>query len=106
MVNTPIKEICDMSVMELTEKTTEVIKIAALNLWGTDRERTNIAIDECAQKMKNIRLLVDKNKLNDALDNIGVAFRAMVMLREISDIKVANKNEKDIALEMLDSDDE
>jgi hypothetical protein len=56
--------------------------------------------------MKNIRLLADKNKLNDALDNIGVAFRAMVMLREISDIKVANKNEKDIALEMLDSDDE
>ena len=50
MVNTPIKEICDMSVMELTEKTTEVIKIAALNLWGTDRERTNIAMMNALKK--------------------------------------------------------
>ena len=38
--------------MELIEKISETIKIAALNLWGTDRERTNVAIDECAQKMK------------------------------------------------------
>jgi hypothetical protein len=38
-----------------------------------DRERTNVAIDECTQKMKNIRLLVDKSKLQDAIDNIGIA---------------------------------
>ena len=48
------KEIRDMNVMELIEKISETTKIAALNLWGTNRERTNIAIDECAQKMKNI----------------------------------------------------
>ena len=48
------KEIRDMDVMELIEKINETTKIAALNLWGTKRERTNVAIDECAQKMKNI----------------------------------------------------
>ncbi len=106
MVDTPKKEIRDMNVMELIEKISETTKIAALNLWGTDRERTNIAVDECAQKMKNIRLLADKSKLQDALDNIGIAFRVMEMLTEINDTKVANKNVKDIVLEMLDSDDE
>ena len=63
MVNTPKKEIRDMNVMELIERISETTKIAALNLWGTDRERTNVAIDECAQKMKNIRLLAGKSKL-------------------------------------------
>ena len=87
-----------MNVMELIEKISETTKIAALNLWGTNRERTNIAIDECAQKMKNIRLLADKSKLQDALDNIGIALRVMEMLTEINDTKVANKN--------VDSDDE
>ena len=48
----PKKDIKDMNVMELIEEITETTKIAALNLWGTNRERTNIAIDECAQKMK------------------------------------------------------
>ncbi len=61
----------------------EVTKIAALNLWGTDRERTNIAIDKCAQSMKDIRLKANRRKLNDALDNIGVAFRAMEMLTKL-----------------------
>ncbi len=55
MVDTPKTGIRDMNVMELIEKISETTKIAALNLCGTDRERTNIAIDECAQEMKNIR---------------------------------------------------
>ena len=106
MVDTPKKEIRDMNVMDLIEKISETTKIAALNLWGTNGKRTNIAIDECAQEMKNIRLLVDKSKLKDAIDNIGIAFRFMEMLTETNDTKAANKNVKDIVLEMLDNDDE
>ncbi len=106
MVDTPKKEIQDMNVVELIEKISETIKIAALNLWGTNRERTNIAIDECAQKRKDTRLLADKSRRQDAVDNIGVAFRVMEMLMETNDTKIANKNVKDIALEMLVSDDE
>ncbi len=106
VVDTPKKEIQHMNVMELIEKISETTKIAALNLWGTNRERTNVAIDECAQKMKNIRLLADKSKLRDAIDNIGIPFRVMETLTEINDTKVANKNVKDIVLEMLDSNDE
>ncbi len=106
VVDTPKKEIQDMNVMELIEKISETTKIAALNLWGTSRERTNIAIDECAQKMIDIRLLADKSRLQDAIVNIGVAFRVMEMLTETNDTKIANKNAKDIASEMLVSDDE
>ncbi len=106
MVDTPKKETQDMNVMELTERISETIKIAALNLWGTNKERTNVAINDCAQKMKDIRLLADKSRLQDAVDNIGVAFRVMEMLTEISDARVANKNAKDIASEMLVSDNE
>ncbi len=95
-----------MNVMELIEKISETTKIAALNLWGTNRERTNIAIDGCAQEMKDIRLLADKSKLKDAIDNIGIAFCVMEMLTETNATKIANKNVKDIVLEMLDSDDE
>ncbi len=102
MVDTPKKETQDINVMELIEKISETIKIAALNLWGTDRECTNVAIDECTQKMKDTRLLADKSKLKDAIDNIGIAFRVMEMLTEINDTKAANKN----VLEMLDNDDE
>ncbi len=79
MVDTPRKEIQDMNVMELIEKISETIKIAALNLWETNR---------------------------DTVDNIGVAFRIMEMLTETNDTKITNKNVKDIAMEMLDSDDE
>ncbi len=54
MVDTPRKETRDMNVMELIEKIMKVTtKIAALNLWGTNREHTNLTIDECAQKMKD-----------------------------------------------------
>ncbi len=102
MVDTPKKEIRDMNVMELTEKISETTKIAALNLWGTDRECTNVAIDECTQEMKNIRLLVNKSKLQDALNNIGIAFRAIEVLTETNDVKIANKNVRDIVLGMLD----
>ncbi len=105
-VDTPRKEIRDMNVMELIEKITEVTKIAALNLWATGRERTNIAIDECAQSMKDIRLQANRRKLNDALDNIEVAFRAMEALTEIGKTKVTNKSARDIVREMLDSDSE
>ena len=98
MVDTPKKEIRDTNIMELIEKISEITKIAALNLFGTNREHTNLAIDECVQKMKDIRLLADKSKLKDTIDNIGIAFHAM----EINDTKVANKN----VSEMLDNDDE
>ena len=106
MLDMPRKEIRYMNVMELIEKIMEVTKIAALNLWGTDRERTNIAIDECAQEMKDIRLQVNRRKLTDAVNIIEVAFRAMETLTEISNTKAANKNVKNIVLEMLDSDEE
>ncbi len=56
--------------------------------------------------MKDFRLLADKSKLQDAIDNIGIAFRVMEMLTEINDTKITNKNVKDIVLEMLNSDDE
>ncbi len=56
-----------MNVMELIEEITETTKIAALNLWGTNRERTNIAIDECAQRMKDIRLKANKDKLDEVI---------------------------------------
>ena len=105
MIDTPKKEIKDMNVMELIEKISETTKIAALNLWGTDRERTNIAIDECAQEMRDIRLLADRSKLQDALDNIGIALRAMEVLTEINDTNAANKSVQDIVKVMLDTDD-
>ena len=73
--------------MELIEKITEVTKIAA-------------------QEMKDIRLQANKRKLNDAVDNIGVAFPTMEVLTEIIDTKAANKSVKDIVSEMLDSDDD
>ncbi len=100
IVDTPKKQIRDMNVMELIEKISETTKIAALNLWGTNRERTNIAIDECAQEMRDIRSLADKYKLQDAIENISVAFRVMEALTEISKIKTV----KDIVSEMLDND--
>ena len=56
--------------------------------------------------MKDTRLLADKSKLKDAIDNIGIALRVMEMLTESNDTKVTIKNVKDIVSEMLDSDDE
>ena len=100
------KDIKDMNVMELIEEITETTKIAALNLWGTNRERTNIAIDECAQKMKEIRLKANKDKLDDAVGNIVVAFRSLDVLMGINDIGVANISVQDITKIMLDNDDE
>ncbi len=106
VVNTLKKDVKDMNVMELIEEITETTKIAALNLWGTNRERTNIAIDECAQKMKDIRLKANKEKLDDAVGNIVVAFRSLDVLMGISDIGVANISVQDITKIMLDNDDE
>ena len=54
------------------------------------------------KKMKDTRLLADKSRLQDAVDNIGVAFRVMETLMETNDTKIANKN----VSEMLVSDDE
>ena len=104
--NIPKRDIKDMNVMELIEEITETTKIAALNLWGTNRERTNIAIDECAQKMKDIRLKANKEKLDDAVGNIVVAFRSLDVLMGINDIGVANISVQDITKIMLDNDDE
>ena len=53
--------------------------------------------------MKDIRLLADKSTLKDATDNIGVAFRVMEALTEISNTKATNKSARGIAREMLDS---
>ena len=106
VVNYVKKDIKDMNVTDLIEEITETTKIAALNLWGTNRERTNIAIDECAQKMKDIRLKADKTRLSEAFDNIVIAFRAFETLNEITDAKVIWKSVQDIVEEMLDEDDE
>ncbi len=57
-------------------------------------------------RMKNIRLLTDKDRLQDTVHNIGVAFRVMEMLTETSDKKIVNKNVKEIATEILNKDDE
>ena len=105
-VNYLKKDIRDMNVMDLIEEITETTKIAALNLWGTNRERTNIAIDECAQKMKDIRLKADKTRLSEAFDNITITLRVFETLNEITDAKVAWKSVQDIVKEMLDEDDE
>ncbi len=106
MVDSLKKDIKDMNVMELIEEITETTKIAALNLWGTNRERTNVAIDECAQKMKDIRLKANKEKLDDAVGNIVVAFCSLDALMGINDIGVANISVQDITKIMLDNDDE
>ena len=104
--NTLKKDIKDMNVMELIEEIIETTKIAALNLWGTNRERTNIAIDECAQKMKDIRLKADKTRLSEAFDNITITLRVFETLNEITDAKVIWKSVQDIVEEMLDEDDD
>ena len=87
--------------MGLIEKITKVTKIAALNLWGTNRERTNLAIDECAQEMKDIRLKANAYKLVNAINHIEVAFRVMEALTEIGRTNVINKSVRDIVREML-----
>ncbi len=81
-----------MDVMDLIEEIMKTAKIAALNLWGTNRERTNIAIDECAQKMKDIRLKADDIKLIDAFDNVMVAIRVFDNLNNITNAKVIQKS--------------
>ncbi len=105
-VNYIKKNIRDMDVTDLIEEITETAKIAALNLWGTNRERTNIAIDECAQKMKDIRLKADDVKLIDAFDNVMIAIRVFENLNKIINAKVIHKSVQDIVKEMLDNDDE
>ena len=106
VADTPKKDIKDMNVMELTEEITETTKIAALNLWGTNRERTNIAINECAQKMIDIRLKANKEKLDNAIDNIVVAFRPLDVLMGINNEGVTKLNVQNITEIMLDKDDE
>jgi hypothetical protein len=99
-------DIRDMDVMDLIEEIMKTTKIAALNLWGTNRERTNIAIDECAQKMKDIRLKADDIKLIDAFDNVMVAIRVFDNLNNITNAKVIRKSVQNIVEEMLGKDDE
>ena len=105
-VNYIKKDIRDMDVTDLIEEITETTKIAALNLWGTNRERTNIAIDECAQKMKDIRLKADDVRLIDAFDNVMIAIRVFENLNKIINAKVIRKSVQNIVEEMLDEDDE
>ena len=99
-------DIRDMDVMDLIEEIMKTAKIAALNLWGPNRERTNIAIDECAQKMKDIRLKADDIKLIDAFDNVMVAIRVFDNLNNITNAKVIRKSVQNIVEEMLDKDDD
>ena len=105
-VNYIKKDIRDMDVTDLIEEIIETTKIAALNLWGTNRERTNIAIDECAQKMKDIRLKADDVRLIDAFDNVMIAIRVFENLNKIINTKVIRKSVQDIVKGMLDEDDE
>ncbi len=86
MVNTLRKEICDMNVMELIEKISEIKKIVAINLWVTNRECINVAFNECLQKMKGIQLLADKSKLKDAIGNIRIALSATKISRNVKGI--------------------
>ncbi len=106
VVDTPKKEIKDMSVMELIEKISDVIKITALNLWGTNRKFTNVYINNSAQDMKDIRLLADKSRLQDALNNVWLALNAIRTLTKINDKRMSDKSGYDIAKMMLDTDDE
>ena len=105
-VDTPRKEIKDMNVMELIEKISNIIKITALHLWTTNRKFTNVYINNSAQDMKDIRLLADKSKLRDALDNIEEVLCVMRTLTKISDKNVVNESAQYIAKMMLDTDDE
>ncbi len=95
-----------MNVMELIEEITETTKIAALNLWGTNRKRTNIAIDECAQKMKDIRLNANKENLNEAVSNILAAFRSLDTLMAFNDEGVVKISAQDIVNDIMLHDDE
>ena len=106
VVDTPRKEIKDMNVMELIKKISDVIKITALHLRTTNREFTNVYINNGAQDMKGIRLLADKSKLRDALDNIEEVLCVMRTLTKISDKNVANESAQYIAKMMLNTDDE
>ncbi len=106
VVNTLKKDIKDMNVMELIEEITETTKIAALNLWGTNRKRTNIAIDECAQKMKDIRLNANKENLNEAVSNILAAFRSLDTLMAFNDEGVVKISAQDIVNDIMLHDDE
>ena len=99
-------DIKDMNVMELIEEITETTKIAALNLWGTNRKRTNIAIDECAQKMKDIQLKANKENLNEAVSNILAAFRPLDTLMAFNDEGVAKISAQDIVNDIMLHDDE
>ena len=99
-------DIKDMNVMELIEEITETTKIAALNLWGTNRKRTNIAIDECAQKMKDIRLNANKENLNEAVSNILAAFRSLDTLMAFNDEGVVKISAQDIVNDIMLHDDE
>ena len=100
VIDTPRKEIKDMNVMELIEKISDVIKITELHLRTTNREFTNVYINNSAQDMKDIRLLADKSRLQDALNNIEVALRVMTK------ISMVNESAQDIAKMMLNTDDE
>ena len=95
-----------MDVMDLIEEIMKTTKIAALNLWGTNRERTNIAIAECAQKMKDIRLKADDIKLIDAFDNVMTVIQVFNNLNNITNAKVIKKSVQNIVKEMLDKDDD
>ncbi len=95
-----------MNVMELIEEITETTKIAALNLWGTNRKRTNIAIDKCAQKMKDIRLNANKENLNEAVSNILAAFRSLDTLMAFKDEGVVKISAQDIVNDIMLHDDE
>ncbi len=106
VIDTPRKELKDMNVMELIEKISDVIKITALHLRTTNREFTNVYINNSAQDMKDIRLLADKSRLQDALNNVWLALNAIRTLTKINDKKVSDKSGYDIAKMMLDTDDE
>ena len=106
VIDSPKKEIQDMNVMELIEKISDVIKITALHLRTTNREFTNVYINNSAQDMKDIRLLADKSRLQDALNNVWLALNAIRTLIKINDKKMSDKSGYDIAKMMLDTDDD
>ncbi len=82
--------------MELIEKISDVIKITALHLRTTNREFTNVYINNSAQDMKDIRSLADKSRLQDALNNIEVALRVMTKISMVNEKMMLNTDDESL----------
>ena len=86
-------EVSEMNVKELTNEIIDVIETVTINLWKTNRERSNTIIDMCVNKMINIKLKANKKVLSDVVENLSVAYGAFESITDIffaSNIKAEN----------------